>query len=86
MGASADNVMDDVRRYIVDNILPGEDPASIADTTPLKESGILDSITTLELVGHLERNYHIEISPHEAASGFDSVADIGKLIAAKTEA
>ena len=84
MSVSAENVKDDVRRYIVDNILPGEDPASVADTTPLKESGILDSITTLELVGHLEKKYAVEISPHEAASAFDTLGDIGNLIATKT--
>lgn len=83
MSVTPEAVREAVRRYICDTILPGEDPANLEDTTPLKDSGILDSVTTLELVSHLEGQYGVEIAPHEAASGFDTIGEISNLIAGK---
>ena len=33
-----------VKHFILDNFLPGEDPANLTSDTELKESGILDSL------------------------------------------
>ena len=56
-----------VRHFILDNFLPGEDPSNLTDDTELKESGILDSLSTLKLVSFLEEPVY-EITPNEACA------------------
>ena len=43
-----------IRNYILTEYLPGESPANLKDDTPLRTSGILDSMATLALVSFLE--------------------------------
>ena len=45
-----------MRDFILENFLPGEDPKNLTDETELKESGILDSLSTLKLVTFLEEH------------------------------
>lgn len=79
-----DDTKNSVRNYIIDEFLPGEDPAALTDSTPLITGGILDSLATLKLVAFLEEQYHIEIQAHEATADYlDTVADIANLIDGK---
>jgi acyl carrier protein len=74
-----------VRRFILDNFLPGEDPKNLKDDTELKESGILDSLSTLKLVTFLEEQFKIEIEAADLdAANLSSVANIADLVASKT--
>lgn len=73
-----------VRRYILDEFLPGEDPAALTDTTPLLTGGILDSIATLKLVAFLEQEFKIELAPHETdADHLDTIKHISALVQSK---
>lgn len=51
-----------LREYVLENLLPGEDPANLKDDTELRESGILDSMSTLKLVTYLEEQYKVEFA------------------------
>lgn len=55
-----------IRDYILQEFLPGEDPAALNDSTPLITGGILDSIATLKLVRFLEEKFGIQVEAHEA--------------------
>jgi acyl carrier protein len=55
-----------VRTYILDEFLPGEDPANLTEATPLVTGGILDSLATLKLVSFLEQEFGITVASHEA--------------------
>ena len=80
-----DSTRETVRRFILENFLPGEDPKNLKDDTELKESGILDSLSTLKLVTFLEEQFKIELEAADLdASNLSSVASIANLIAAKT--
>lgn len=50
-----------VREFVLQNFLQGEDPRNLTDETELKESGILDSLSTLRLVSFLEDSFKIEL-------------------------
>jgi acyl carrier protein len=50
-----------VREFVLQNFLQGEDPRNLTDDTELKESGILDSLSTLRLVSFLEESFGIEL-------------------------
>jgi acyl carrier protein len=74
-----------VKRFILDNFLPGEDLKNLTDDTELKESGILDSLSTLKLVSFLEERFKIELEASDLDAGsLASVGSIAKLVAAKT--
>ena len=83
--------MDDIRQalrsYVLNEFLPGEDPAELTDQTPLITGGILDSISTLRLVNFLEDRFHITIEAYEAGvEHLDSIERITALIASKKQA
>ena len=79
-----DNIRQSIRGFILDNFLPGEDPKNLTDQTELKESGILDSLSTLKLVAFLEEQYKVEFEANDLeASNLASVANIESLVKAK---
>ena len=82
-----DNTRDLVRHFILDNFLPGEDPKNLTDDTELKESGILDSMSTLKLVSFLEERYAVEFEANDLEAGnLANVASIVKLVESKVAA
>lgn len=82
--SNASNVEPSVKSYILNEFLPGEDPAQLTDSTPLMTAGILDSIATLKLVLFLEQQFSITIDAHEADSEhLDTIDRIVKLVQSK---
>lgn len=72
------------KQYILDEFLPGENPANLTMSTPLISGGILDSLATLRLVSFLEQTYKITLAPHEISTDrINTIADIAKLVEAK---
>ena len=60
-----DDIIRDVKRYILDTYLRGEDPQALTPSTQLISSGILNSIATLELVVFLEGRYGLDLEAHD---------------------
>jgi acyl carrier protein len=74
-----------VRTFILDNFLSGEDPENLKDDTELKESGILDSLSTLKLVTFLEQQFKIEFDADDLDAGnLASLNTIERLVTSKT--
>jgi acyl carrier protein len=81
------NVRETVRNYILDNFLPGEDPANLTDDMELKENGILDSLSTLKLVTFLEQQFNVEFEANDLDAGnLASVISIERLVHSKLKA
>lgn len=73
-----------VKDYILNEFLPGEDPAALTEATPLITGGILDSLSTLKLVSFLEEKFGIQIEAHEAdVEHLNTLTDIAALVQAK---
>jgi acyl carrier protein len=73
-----------VKTFILNEYLPGEDPAALTDGTPLMTTGILDSIAVLKIVTFLENQFHITIEPHEAVvENLNTLSDIARLVMLK---
>jgi acyl carrier protein len=74
-----------VRRYIVEHLSSADEAKGIADDTDLKESGILESLSTLKLVSFLEKTFNIEIQADDIDAGdLSSLARIETLVKART--
>lgn len=79
-----DNIKEEIRQYILSEFLPGEKPANLQDDTPLRTSGVLDSVSTLRVVSFVEERYGIEVEAHEASvENFDSIAAIAAFVRSK---
>lgn len=77
-------IKDTVKAYILQEFLPGEDPAELTGTTPLITGGILDSIATLKLVAFLEDQYTVTLQAHEAdVEHLNTITDIVNLVLSK---
>ncbi len=58
------NIEAEIRKFIVDRFLFGEDKAFDGDAS-LLEAGIVDSTGVLELIAHIERKYGIKVENDE---------------------
>ena len=73
-----------VKNFVLNEFLPGEDPAALTDTTALVTTGILDSIAVLKAVTFLEKQFGITIEPHEAVvENLNTLSDMARLIMTK---
>jgi acyl carrier protein len=58
------NIRQEVREFIVQNFLFGQDQ-QLTDGTSFLENGIIDSTGVLELVAHLEATYGVKVKDDE---------------------
>lgn len=78
------DMRDTLRAYILENFLPGEDAKNLKDDTELKESGILDSLSTLKLVTFLEERFGVEFEADDLEAGnLATIASIERLVESK---
>jgi acyl carrier protein len=81
--ANSKDIEETIKSYILAEYLPGEDPASLTDSTPLISAGILDSIATLKLVDFLETTFSISVAANETdAEHLDTIDRIAQLVRA----
>jgi acyl carrier protein len=79
-----ENMKEDLRQFILTEFLPGEKSSNLKDDTPLRSSGILDSVATLKTVTFVEEHYGIEVAAHEAGvENFDSIDAIASFVESK---
>jgi acyl carrier protein len=74
----------ELRSFLVENFLLGEDARELPGSASLIEAGIIDSTGALELVGFLEETYGVEISDAELIpENLDSIDKIMRFVTAK---
>ena len=60
-----DEIRNEIREFIVENFLFGEDNGQLTDEDSLLEKGIVDSTGVLELVQFLERTYSLKVKDED---------------------
>jgi acyl carrier protein len=81
---SVDDIKGQLKSHILAEYLPGEPPGNLTYDTPLRTSGILDSIATVKLVSFIEDTFNVELAAHETGiQNFDRIEDIAALIVRK---
>lgn len=72
-----------INQYIVSTWLSG-DKRGFDDDTDLQQAGILDSFSTLSLIGFLESTFKVQLEPADInAETFKSVNTVSKLVLGK---
>ena len=80
------DVKERIRTYILQNFLQGESPANLKDDVPLRTTGVLDSLATLNLVSFVEREFGIELTAYETGLDyFDRIDDMVALVKRKQD-
>jgi acyl carrier protein len=83
----ATEVGQQIKDFILNEFLPGEDPAELTPDTPLISGGILDSIATLRLLMFMEETWGVTFEPHEVdKENLDTLSLIERLLASKQQA
>ena len=74
-------VLDSLRAYVSERIL--QDPSvTIEPDTPLLEWGILNSISTVQLIGFIREQFQVDVPPEEVAGrNFKDLRSISQLLA-----
>ena len=79
-----ESIKQQVKEYILNTFLPGEDPSELTDDLPLISGGILDSIATLKLIMFIEETFGITLEAHEAdKEHMNTINQIAELISAR---
>ena len=78
-----DEIKQQIRQFLSE-ILPNGKMSSVGDDTPLRSSGILDSMGLLRLVSLVEEKFGIEVSAYDAGiENFDRIDDIAAFVQRK---
>ncbi len=78
-----DQIKDQIRKYILENIVQ-DDSKELKNDTLLISGGVIDSISTLKMVGFLENSFGFEFKPHEVdRENLDSIDLIADFVASK---
>ena len=81
---TTDNMEDKIRQFILTEFLPREKPENLHNDTPLRTSGVLDSVATLRLVTFVEEEFGIRFEAHEASvENFDTIDSIAAFVQSK---
>lgn len=69
-----------LRAFVEEDLLRGRD-MRLADDTPLVTSGLLDSLSTLELLAFLEKRFGLHLEAHEIDwARMDTLAELVQLV------
>ena len=71
-------IQSEVRNFVAENFLFGEDPESLQNDDSFLETGIIDSTGVLELVAFIEDQYDVEVDDDELVP--ENLDSINRLI------
>ena len=75
----------EVRQFIVDNFLFGENDERLGAEDSLLGKGLIDSTGILELVGFVQKTFEVKIEDEEIIpDNFDSIRKIAEFVRCKT--
>ena len=78
------SILKEVREYIIENFLLGDEEDELSDSDSFLESGLIDSTGILEVIAFLEETYDVEIADEEMIpENLDSVERVARFIASK---
>ncbi|MCE3278183.1 MAG: dltC [Bacteroidetes bacterium] len=73
-----------VREYILSRFLKNSSDADLRDNTPLISGGIMDSISTMQMISFLEKEYKFEFEAHEVdRDNLDTIEIIANFVLKK---
>jgi len=82
---SSPDIADQVRSFILENLLFTDDSSAINDDESLLDKGIIDSTGIMEVIMFIEERFGIQVQDEEMIpENLDSVNNIAAFVARKT--
>jgi len=76
----------EIRAFVVENFLFGQDDETLTAQSSLVESGIIDSMGVAEIVAHIESRYGVTVGDDELVpDNLDSISRIAAFVARKKQ-
>lgn len=73
-----------IKEFILTELVKDKEHADLADADPLIETGIIDSLGIMKLIGFLEDNLSIQVADNELIpENFSSLNAINSLVSSK---
>jgi acyl carrier protein len=80
------NIKSEIRKYIIDNFLYGQDDNTLGTDVSFLENGIIDSTGVLELVSFVQETFGIKVKDDELIpNNFDSLTKLEAFIVNKQQ-
>jgi len=77
-------VLKEIREYVVENFLLGDEEDEFSDSESFLESGLIDSTGILEVIAFLEETYEIAVDDEEMIpENLDSVERVARFVLSK---
>jgi len=74
-----------LRDFILTNFLPGEPPETLEDSTPLVSSGLIASLSMLEVATFIEEEFQLTLGPEDIGiERMDSIDLLVELVAKRS--
>jgi len=71
----------EIRRFVIDNFLMGQESDTLKEDTSFLEEGVIDSTGVLELVAFLEETYNIKVEDEELIpENLDTIRNIAQYL------
>jgi acyl carrier protein len=84
MTKDLESIKETLKKFILKEFLPGEDPDALEDSTPLITGGVLDSIATIKFATFVDATYGVDLEAHELSADYiDTVTDMAALVKSK---
>lgn len=78
------NTEQELQKFILSEILKGEDASQLGSEDNLIDSGVLDSLAMMQIVTHVEKTYAISVDTEDLVpETFESVRALSEFIARK---
>jgi len=83
-GAEPAILINELRTFVVENFLFGQEGANLREDTSFMGAGVLDSTGVLELIGFLERTYDLRLTDDELVpENLDSLQRLATFVSRK---
>jgi len=79
------DVQKEIRKFIIENFLFGDEAAAPRPEQSLVESGLVDSTGVLDVAAFLDKHFGVIVEDDElVAENFDSIQSISRFVVRKT--
>ncbi len=84
MKKNINEIKNSIKSFIAESFLKNSPINDLTDSTLLISGGIMDSISTMQLVSFLEKEFNFEFQAHEVdRDNLDSIAVIANFVSSK---
>ncbi|GJM28804.1 MAG: acyl carrier protein [Cyclobacteriaceae bacterium] len=78
------NVKESIKNYVISELISDNQHSTLSDTDQLIESGIIDSLGIMKLIGFLEENLSVQIDDMELVpENFATIESIATMVEKK---